>query len=222
MKAFFDGITAAKAYAYINTVSVTVEYKSYNGNGELVGTKSGGYEFSKGEKYYFHKKYSYTGDQIASGVTSSEYLGAMSSSDNIYYEWNIVNGDESKMTKVSTGEGNIQTAIQEAVYINTGTYNTGGLYYGDIFMVNSNTFPNEAFVIDNEKNTMSFVYKYAKKFINESEAEDYIQVDENTCMDKNGLVLYSHEEISFANSKEKGDSDMVMTYNEPIEEVTFK
>jgi outer membrane lipoprotein-sorting protein len=220
MKTFFDGISASKAYNAISTVSVTVVYKSYDGNGDLVGTKNGGYEFSKGDEYYLHKKYIYTGDQVVDDVTSSEYLGGQAS-DGLYYEWNITNGDTTSMTKTSILNGNIQTAIQELVYINTGTYNTGGLYYGDIFMVNSNTFPNDAFVIDDEKETMSFVYKYAKKFTNESDQEDYIQIDENTCMDKNGLVQYSYEEVSFALSKELGHSEMVMTYNEPLDKVSF-
>lgn len=223
MKTFFDGISASSAFSSIDSAKVTIEYKSYDGEGTLLGDKNGGYEFYKAnDDYYLHEKYAYTGDQIVDGVETYEYLATMSSTDNLFYIWELTNGDTASIKKTSTLAGNIQTLIQEKVYINTGSYNTGGLYYGDIFMVNSNIFPNDAFVIDNDEKTMSFVYKYAKEFTNESDQKDYIQIDENTCMNDKGLVLYSKEEISFANSKEKGTSDMKMSYNVDLDRVSFK
>lgn len=220
MKAFFDGISASTAYSFITSASVKTIYRSYDGDGNLSGTITGSYEFSKGEAYYLHKKYAYTGNEISDGIKYYEYLAKYDADSKSYYEQAKTNDGGASSPQVIL-EGTLATSIQELVYINTGSYNTGGLYYGDVFMINSNNFPNDAFVISEDKKTMSFVYKYAKAFTNSSSQSDYIQIDENTAINNLGMVLYSYEEISFSKSKELGHNEETVRYNEPIEKIAF-
>lgn len=219
MKAFFADISASNAYSSLTTASYKETYQSIDKNDTILGTKDYAFALSKSDDvYYLYENSSFTGDQIVDNVVKQEHLIRFDGQE--YKESTKKVTDKDSVTTVVMSEDDARLAVQDKVYYESNGYNTGGLYFGDIFMINSNVFPNEAFVINDDKTTMSFIYKYAKQFTNSSNESDYLDSDQNTCMNKNGLIIKATEKVRIESSGLGGINVAEATYNGVISQKT--
>lgn len=219
MKAFFGQMNAEDAFSYCQNAQVDEKYHAYNGENVETGSKIGSYQLSHEDNvYYLHKCYEFTGSFVENGVTKTETL--LTGKAGSYKTWTLNNDDITTLKKETTSDGDALSAVRDEVYYDTGNYKTGPLYYGDIFMINSNVFPNEAFVISSDGLTITFDYLYAREGSNDSGNKDTIIAEEKTSMNKKGLVTSAYERVTIKSSGDTGKEWFTPTYNEKFDKLT--
>jgi hypothetical protein len=203
---FLTGMDAKKSYSSVSKGSSIETYCVYskddpndNSNRVLEGTISTSYEFDKTDSssFYWHQIKTFSGNQISGGVKKTEAL--LVKEETSYSLYSYDNNDVSTLEKEAINDDKAALLIERIFYIDEESYYKGGLYYGDIFKINTNNFPSDAFTLSDDQKSCIFSYKYIQDY---GSNDDKLLLDQTISINKMGLI-----ENSFQNARKKSTYD---------------
>ncbi len=217
VKAFLTGLSGSEAYAAVSTVAITEIYRSLNGTDQELGRLTSTYEIDKSdaENLYWHRINLYEGDQISGGIVKAEYLLCLS--DGSYHSYVVTHGEEEKRQDIALSEDKAFELVRDVIYTPQESYDAGGLYYGDIFKINVNIFPQDAFILSPDGSALTFACDYETSMTNDSGAADLLLISQDIAINQRGLIISSSELIRVNSSKEAGENTLTPVYGADIE-----
>jgi hypothetical protein len=219
VKDFLTGLSGSKAYAATESVAVEETYRSLNGKDEELGKLASTYEMDRKDTYYWHRINLYTGDQVTNGVTKAEYL--LLKKDDGYHTYTKTNDDVSTLQDISITEEKASSLIQGLIYTNVdSSYDDGGLYYGDIFKIQTNQFEQSAFSLNAEKTLLTFDYKYVAAYPRSDGSKDELYTTQKITINQTGLIVSSYELLRIGSTENAGENIVAPSYNPAVTRLT--
>jgi|GEM_PF-4603598 hypothetical protein len=216
VKSFLTGMSGPAAYEAIDAVSVAETYRSLDGQDHELGKLTSVYEMSKEDasNLYWHRLNTYSGDQIANGITEAEYL--LKKVNGTYHTY--INTTATEVTKqdLAVTDDKASSLVTEIIYTDQESYDSGGLYYGDIFKINASQFPNEAFALSSDGSQLTFDYKYETTLNKDSGGTDLLLSTQDIIINAKGLIVSSYELLRINSSGEAGENILTPTYDPTI------
>ncbi len=177
-----------KAFASIKTASYCTDETVKSKSGEIKGTSSMVVEFDVSDKtnYSLTITQDYTGSQIKDGITHSV---AKLRKVETGYVYEVVTNVSEKKDDVE--DKFADDLVHSLVYVNNSAYDEGGLYYGDIFMLNIYKYPAKYFYVEEETNLCIWDMKVHIVY----EETGDVLLTRKTKINKDGLIVYNYEEF---------------------------
>lgn len=182
IKSFINGINFNVTYKTLKEGVFSQSYVETLKNVEA-GTNSIEFTFSQDEdNFNYHALYTYGGNQIKDNVTSKEVTMKFISQD-LYIREVKINSmvSETKQMNYEDAHAYWYTIFDSG----KNSYRFGGLYYGDFFAINMNSYYN-LYSLNKDKNTIT-VKETGAVYI------EGIFLDQEIEMDSMGMLLYKKE-----------------------------
>lgn len=208
VKDFLTGMSGKNAFASISNGHYIETYQSIV-NDDILGMKKKDIYFDySNDTYYYYQKMTYEGNQIQKGIEHAQALMCLVGEE--YHIYTKYGSDATSDIVISKEDA--KKGITNLIYIQENNYDKGGLYYGDIFKINSNQFPNEFFYIKDDNLYFDEKYvNYEKK--GDSEELEEIQITQKIGINRNGLLVESYEKVQIASSGEGGINILTPEYD---------
>jgi hypothetical protein len=218
VKAFLTGLSGKNAYASVTSVSVLESYRSLDKDNNELGKMSIAFEMDKSDEssFYWHRINHYEGDQIVNGVTRAEYL--LKNVDGSYHTY-LKDNDEA-VQDLTIADEKAASLIRDIIYTPQESYDSGGLYYGDIFKVNTSQFPNDCFTLDAEKKELTFLCSYENTLKKDDGGEEKLDSDQKITINDRGLLTSSYELLRIVSSGKAGENILTPNYQPSISPIT--
>ena len=188
VEAFLNtGLDAQKAFEALSGASYTTSITHANKAGEVLGSAEHlvGFDKSDPENLYLRMEQRFTGTQVADGVT--ENLVQLQRDEAGRYQYtSTVNGLTERR---EVDEAFAYDLVASLVYTDNGAYDEGGLYYGDLFMLNIYRYPPESFSVESAAGACVFDEKM--HIVKEDIGDVYLY--QTTRVNALGLLLYDYE-----------------------------
>lgn len=210
VKAFLTGLSGSKAYDSLSRVKVEETYRSLDSLNQELGRMSISFEMDKSDanSLYWHRINLYTGDQVVSGVTKAEYL--LKKVDGYYHTYIRNNAEAIQDLTISVDKAS--SLIRDVIYTPQESYDSGGLYYGDIFKVNTGKFPQDCFSLNAEKSELTFACSYENNLKTDSGGDEKLDSDQKISINAKGLLTSSYELLRVVSSGKAGENILKPTY----------
>lgn len=208
MKDFLTGLSGKKAFASISNGHYTEVYQSIV-NDDVLGMKKKDIYFDySNDIYYYYQKMTYEGDQIQNGIEYSQALMCLVGEE--YHIYTKYGSDATSDIVIPMEDA--KKGITNLIYIQENNYDMGGLYYGDIFAINSTQFPNRCFYIKDDNLYFEEKYlNYEKK--DDSDELEEIRITQKIGINRNGLLVESYEKVQIKSSGEGGINTLTPEYD---------
>lgn len=220
VKDFLTGLSGPKAYASVSHLSVAETYRSLDSAKAELGKMVISYEMDKSNasSLYWHRINLYSGDQIVNNIVKAEYL-LLSQADG-YHTYILANDNKASLQDIPISDDKASSLVRDVIYTPQESYDSGGLYYGDIFKVNTSQFPNDAFALNEAKTTLTFQYSYENSVTTDSGGKETLDSDQTITINNKGLLTSSYELLRVVSSGKAGENILTPDYAKDVNKLT--
>jgi hypothetical protein len=218
VKAFLTGLSGSKAYDSLSRVKVEETYRSLDLLNQELGRMSISFEMDKSDatSFYWHRINLYSGDQIVNGITKAEYL--LKKVEGSYHTY--IKTNDAQPSDLVISDDKASSLIRDIIYTPQESYDSGGLYYGDTFKVNTGSFPQDCFTLDAEKSVLTFACSYENTLKTDAGADEKLDSDQKISINAQGLLTASYELLRVVSSGKAGENILTPNYQVELTPVT--
>lgn len=195
-----SGLTAQKAFDKIADCAYTATLTLIDKSGNTLGTQETTVSFDVSDKQNLSldMRQTFSGRYVTNGITEQNVTLRKQEGGYIY---SVTTNVESQNKLQSVDNDFAVDLLTALVYSDNGAYNSGGLYYGDVFMLKIYKYPPESFYVDEDSDLCVFDEKM--RILRDDMGDVYLY--QTTKINRDGLLMYDYEKY------ESVDQDYVMT-----------